>query len=246
MQTEGLLGGPARPGWGAPTRPGWGCTTAGPEPGRGRRAARARARAGRLRPAPDRRGQADGAGQRPPGPAGGLPGAPAGRDPGDDLLILTQRQRERLESEQELDCAHALPGKARFRLNVYFQRDSVGAAFRLIPRRQAAGGPRHPGPGEQPGPSAPGVRAGHRAHRVGQVDHPGQHGRPGQPEREDHIMTVEDPIEFLHSHQRCLVNQREVGETPSRSPAPSSTSCARTPTSSWSGSCEISRRSRSP
>ena len=49
--------------------------------------------------------------------------------------ILTQRQRERLESEQELDCAHALPGKARFRLNVYFQRDSVGAAFRLIPRR---------------------------------------------------------------------------------------------------------------
>ena len=48
--------------------------------------------------------------------------------------ILTQRQRERLESEQELDCAHALPGKARFRLNVYFQRDSVGAAFRLIPQ----------------------------------------------------------------------------------------------------------------
>jgi twitching motility protein PilT len=48
--------------------------------------------------------------------------------------ILTQRQRERLEGEQELDCAHALPGKARFRLNVYFQRDSVGAAFRLIPQ----------------------------------------------------------------------------------------------------------------
>jgi len=48
--------------------------------------------------------------------------------------ILTQRQRERLEGEQELDCAHALPGKARFRLDVYFQRDSVGAAFRLIPQ----------------------------------------------------------------------------------------------------------------
>ena len=48
--------------------------------------------------------------------------------------ILTQRQRERLERDQELDCAHALPGKARFRLNVYFQRDSVGAAFRLIPQ----------------------------------------------------------------------------------------------------------------
>ena len=42
------------------------------------------------------------------------------------ILIQIQRQREWLESEQELDCAHALPGKARFRLNVYFQRDSVG------------------------------------------------------------------------------------------------------------------------
>jgi twitching motility protein PilT len=42
--------------------------------------------------------------------------------------ILTQRQRERLEREQELDWAHALPGKARFRLNVYLQRGSIGAA----------------------------------------------------------------------------------------------------------------------
>jgi twitching motility protein PilT len=72
--------------------------------------------------------------------------------------ILTQRQRERLEAEQELDCAHALPGKARFRLNVYFQRDSVGAAFRLIPQEikplEALG---IPAQGEQPGPPAPGV-----------------------------------------------------------------------------------------
>jgi twitching motility protein PilT len=41
---------------------------------------------------------------------------------------------DRHGAEQELDCAHALPDKARFRLNVYFQRDSVGAAFRLIPQ----------------------------------------------------------------------------------------------------------------
>ena len=61
--------------------------------------------------------------------------------------ILTQRQRERLESEQELDCAHALPGKARFRLNVYFQRDSVGAAFRLIPRRSSRWRPSASPPG---------------------------------------------------------------------------------------------------
>src|SRR5207248_288404 len=47
--------------------------------------------------------------------------------------ILTQRQREHLEEDLELDLSYALPGKARFRVNVYFQRDAVGAAFRLIP-----------------------------------------------------------------------------------------------------------------
>src|SRR5947207_13879008 len=47
--------------------------------------------------------------------------------------ILTQRQRERLEQDLELDTSYSLPGKARFRVNVYFQRDAVGAALRLIP-----------------------------------------------------------------------------------------------------------------
>src|SRR3954447_15883035 len=47
--------------------------------------------------------------------------------------ILPQRMRERLEQELELDMSYALPGKARFRVNVYYQRDSLGAAFRLIP-----------------------------------------------------------------------------------------------------------------
>src|SRR5688500_13106520 len=47
--------------------------------------------------------------------------------------VLTQRQRERLEQELELDLSYSLPGKARFRVNVYFQRDALGAAFRFIP-----------------------------------------------------------------------------------------------------------------
>src|SRR6266700_2089603 len=47
--------------------------------------------------------------------------------------ILTQRQRERFEQDLELDTSFSLPGKARFRVNVYFQRDAIGAAFRLIP-----------------------------------------------------------------------------------------------------------------
>src|SRR5829696_9231996 len=127
--------------------------------------------------------------------------------------ILTQRQRERLEGEQELDCAHALPGKARFRLNVYFQRDSVGAAFRLIPQEikplEALGIPPQVSSLSRlprgfvlvTGPTG----SGKSTTLASMVDLANR-------EREDHIMTVEDPIEFLHSHKRCLVNQREVGE----------------------------------
>jgi twitching motility protein PilT len=52
-----------------------------------------------------------------------------------DMLyaILPQRKREKLEEDLELDMSYSLPGKARFRVNVYYQRDSMGAAFRLIP-----------------------------------------------------------------------------------------------------------------
>jgi twitching motility protein PilT len=127
--------------------------------------------------------------------------------------ILTQRQRERLERDLELDCAHALPGKARFRLNVYLQRGSVGAAFRLIPQEikplEALGIPAQVSSLARlprgfvlvTGPTG----SGKSTTLASLVDLANR-------EREDHIMTVEDPIEFLHSHKRCLVNQREVGE----------------------------------
>jgi twitching motility protein PilT len=127
--------------------------------------------------------------------------------------ILTQRQRERLEGEQELDCAHALPGKARFRLNVYFQRDSVGAAFRLIPQEikalEALGIPGQVSSLARlprgfllvTGPTG----SGKSTTLASMVDLANR-------EREDHIMTVEDPIEFLHKHKTAVVNQREVGE----------------------------------
>jgi len=127
--------------------------------------------------------------------------------------ILTQRQRERLEGELELDCAHALPGKARFRLNVYFQRDAIGAAFRLIPQEikpleELGIPPRVADMARLPrgfvlvtGPTG----SGKSTTLASLVDLANR-------DRADHIMTVEDPIEFLHQHKRCLVNQREVGE----------------------------------
>ena len=59
-----------------------------------------------------------------------------------------------------------------------------------------------------------------------------------------HVMTVEDPIEFLHRDNRSIINQREVRSTPGRSPTRCAARCARTPTSSWSAKCATSRRSR--
>jgi twitching motility protein PilT len=127
--------------------------------------------------------------------------------------ILTQRQRERLESELELDCAHALPGRARFRLNVYFQRDSVGAAFRLIPEEIK--------PLEELGIPPQVGNLSRLARGFVLVTGPTGSGKSttlaslvdlANRERTDHIMTVEDPIEFLHTHKSCIVNQREVGE----------------------------------
>jgi twitching motility protein PilT len=127
--------------------------------------------------------------------------------------ILTQKQRERLEADLELDCAHNLPGRARFRLNCYFQRDSVGAAFRLIPDEirplEALGIPTHIGNLSRlprgfvlvTGPTG----SGKSTTLASLVDLANR-------ERADHILTIEDPIEFLHTHKRCIVNQREVGE----------------------------------
>src|SRR6266540_316920 len=126
--------------------------------------------------------------------------------------ILPQKMRERLEGELELDMSYALPGKARFRVNVYYQRDSIGAAFRLIPYEiktvESLGLPsvvadlaRYPrGFVVVTGPTG----SGKSTSLAGMVDIVNR-------ERAAHIMTVEDPIEFLHKHQQCIVNQREVG-----------------------------------
>jgi twitching motility protein PilT len=126
--------------------------------------------------------------------------------------ILPQKMRERLEGELELDMSYALPGKARFRVNENYQRDSIGAAFRLIPYEiktvESLGLPsvvtdlaRYPrGFVVVTGPTG----SGKSTSLAGMVDIVYR-------ERSAHIMTVEDPIEFLHKHQQCIVNQREVG-----------------------------------
>jgi len=126
--------------------------------------------------------------------------------------ILSQRQRERFEQERELDFSYSLPGKARFRVNVYLQRDATGAALRLIPFAirgieelglppQVSEFARLPrGLVLVTGPTGSG-KSTTLAALIDLVN----------TEREVHIMTVEDPIEYLHRHKRAIVNQREVG-----------------------------------
>ena len=127
--------------------------------------------------------------------------------------ILTQKQREKFEEALELDFAYSVPGHARFRVNTYRQRGALGAAFRLIPFEIK--------PLEDLGiPPVVNNFAG-LARGMVLVTGPTGSGKSttlaavvdrANRTRKDHIMTVEDPIEFLHSHKSCLVNQREVGE----------------------------------
>ncbi|HEX3240145.1 MAG TPA: type IV pilus twitching motility protein PilT [Solirubrobacterales bacterium] len=126
--------------------------------------------------------------------------------------ILNDDQRKRFETNQQLDFAYAIPGVARFRVNCYFQRGSVSAAFRLVPQ-------------EIPSLESLGVPAvlrdlTRKPRGVVLVTGPTGSGKSTtlaamidsiNAERDDHILTIEDPIEFLHKHNRSIVNQREVG-----------------------------------
>lgn len=125
--------------------------------------------------------------------------------------ILTQEQRERLERNWEFDFSYSVPGRARFRVNVYYQRNSLGAAFRVVPVEiktiEELGLPsvleslarKHRGFVLVTGPTGSG-KTTTLASLVDIINET----------RAVHIMTIEDPIEFLHTHKKAIVNQREV------------------------------------
>ena len=127
--------------------------------------------------------------------------------------ILSNEQRRRLENDWELDFSYTLPRTARFRVNVYFQKGSIGAAFRAIPQEVTSlrdlGLPeavedmtRKPrGLILVTGPTGSG-KSTTLAAMIDRINSG----------RNEHIMSVEDPIEFLHEHKNCIVNQREVNQ----------------------------------
>ena len=132
-----------------------------------------------------------------------------------DLIyeILSQRVRERFETNLELDTSHVVPGVGRFRLNVFQQRDSVGAVFRSIPFEIK--------PLDQLGVPSSVRQFAELPRGLVLVTGPTGSGKSTtlaalidiiNSTKPVHIMSVEDPIEFLHHHKMAVVNQREVGE----------------------------------
>jgi len=136
--------------------------------------------------------------------------------PDDSLRLLyrmmSTEQQKQLEIKRQLDLSYSIPGLARFRVNIYFQRESLGAAFRMIPSEikslESLGMPQQLHDlAKKPrglvlvtGPTG----SGKSTTLAAIIDEINQ-------TRSEHIMTIEDPIEFLHSHKRCVVNQREIG-----------------------------------
>lgn len=129
------------------------------------------------------------------------------------LSLLSEEQRRRFETELELDFAYSIPGLSRFRTNIFQQRNSMGAVFRVIPLKIPtleelqlprvckflAERPR--GMVLVTGPTG----SGKSTTLAAMIDHINA-------TRPVHIITLEDPIEFMHKNKKAYVNQREVGE----------------------------------
>jgi twitching motility protein PilT len=131
----------------------------------------------------------------------------------DELLhsIMPERNQIEFEERSDTDFAYEIPGLARFRCNVFMDRKGMGAVFRIIPSKILTA--------EQLGLSKAIMDLCSLSKGLVVVTGPTGSGKSTtlcamvdaiNKDREDHIITIEDPIEFVHENQKCLVNQREV------------------------------------
>src|SRR6202047_5390657 len=125
--------------------------------------------------------------------------------------VLTDAQKRRFEETMELDFSFGIRGLARFRCNVFSQRGAVSAVFRLIPEKIRTFG--------ELGLPAVLSNLADRPRGLVLITGPTGSGKSTtlaamldkiNSERHEHILAIEDPIEYIHQHKNCLVNQREV------------------------------------
>ena len=158
--------------------------------------------------------------------------------------MMSARQKQKFKETTEIDMAYGVAGLGRFRVNVFQQRGNVGLVLRVIPTKIRALDELYlPKIVEQICEMPRGLilvtgvtGSGKSTTLAAMVDRINS-------TRAEHIITIEDPIEFLHRDKKGYVNQREVEvDTPSSAPR-CALLCVRIPTSSWSAKCAISKPS---
>src|SRR5687767_14178776 len=126
--------------------------------------------------------------------------------------IAPEENRAQFDAENDTDFAYEITGLARFRCNLFRDRKGVGGVFRIIPSKTLTA--------EQLGLSSHMLELCHLTKGLVLVTGPTGSGKSTtlcamidyiNRHRDDHIITIEDPIEFVHENKRCLINQREVG-----------------------------------
>jgi twitching motility protein PilT len=127
--------------------------------------------------------------------------------------IMNAQQKERFKQEHEIDMAHSVPGLGRFRCNVFHQRGAMGMVLRVIPTQvKSISELNLPLVLEKIADERRGMvlvtgttGSGKSTSLAAMIDHINTH-------RIEHIITIEDPIEYLHRDKKSIINQREVGQ----------------------------------